>query len=87
VAKERYDALMSCQANISLDHNRKFTGQTVQVLVEERSEDGLFSGRTALQAPEVDGLTYIRATRLQPGCMTDVIITDALEYDLVGEAA
>lgn len=87
VAKERYDALMSSQVNISLVHNRKFTGKTVQVLVEERSEEGLFTGRTARQAPEVDGLTYIHANRLQTGCMTDVRITDALEYDLVGEAA
>ncbi len=86
VAKERYDALMSSQANISLGHNRSFTGKTVRVLVEERSEEGLFSGRTALQAPEVDGMTYIRAKLLQTGCMTDVRITDALEYDLVGEA-
>ena len=87
VAKDRFESLMARQAEISLEHNRKYIGKTMRVLIEERQEDNLFTGRTALQAPEVDGVTYIQASRLQAGCMTDVKFTDAFEYDLVGEPA
>jgi ribosomal protein S12 methylthiotransferase len=55
------------------------------VLIETASEDHLYIGRTAFQAPEVDGITYIRSANLEIGSFADVKITDALEYDLVGE--
>ena len=76
---------MACQADISLEHNRKYVGKTMPVLIEERQGDDLFAGRTALQAPEVDGIVYIHASLLQEGSFTDIKINDALEYDLVGE--
>ncbi|MDO9567255.1 MAG: 30S ribosomal protein S12 methylthiotransferase RimO [Candidatus Desulfaltia sp.] len=85
-AKERYDLLMSSQAKISLENNRKRIGEVVKVLVEEKGKNNIFSGRSAFQAPEVDGVTYINADRLQAGCFACVKITDALEYDLIGEA-
>lgn len=84
-AKERYRRLMQRQQEISAAANRRYRGRLVRVLVEERTEAGLYAGRTAFQAPEVDGVTYIRADRLQTGRFTDVRITDTLEYDLVGE--
>ena len=85
VAKDRFEALMSYQAGISLEHNQKYIGKTIPVLIEERQEDNLFTGRTALQAPEVDGMIYVHGTQLQKGCFTDIKINDALEYDLVGK--
>jgi ribosomal protein S12 methylthiotransferase len=85
VAQDRFDRLMSIQAAISLEHNRKRIGSIVKVLVEKEAQDQLFSGRTAFQAPDVDGLTYIRAPLLQTGRFTDVKVTDAHEYDLIGE--
>ncbi len=90
VAKMRHDRIMSAQAEISSENNRKYAGKLVKVLVEEALEENLFSGRTAFQAPDVDGITYIKTNKLHPGikigCFTDVRITDTLEYDLVGEA-
>lgn len=85
-AKERYDLLMLSQAKISLENNRKRIGEVVKVLVEEKGKNNMFSGRSAFQAPEVDGVTYINSDRLQAGCFVYVKITDALEYDLIGEA-
>ena len=76
---------MSYQAGISLEHNQDYIGKTIPVLIEERQEDNLFTGRTALQAPEVDGMIYVHGTQLQKGSFTDIKINDALEYDLVGE--
>lgn len=87
VAQERYDRLMSCQLKISLENNRKRIGKVYDVLVEETTEDNLYNGRTFFQAPEVDGITYIHAEQLQTGSFVGVRIVDALEYDLIGEAA
>lgn len=86
-AKERYDQIMACQQEISLNINREFIGREMDVLIETPSEEDLLTGRTAFQAPEVDGLTYINAGRDVPlvGTFSRIKITDALEYDLVGE--
>jgi ribosomal protein S12 methylthiotransferase len=76
---------MSCQLKISLKNNHRHVDQTYTVLVEKKIEDNLYCGRTAFQAPEVDGLTYIHSKHLQLGAFYDVKIRDALEYDLIGE--
>jgi len=89
-AKNRYHQLMSTQSGISSENNRKYIGKTVKVLVEESLEHHLFMGRTNFQAPEVDGITYINTAKslfdLKIGCFTDMRVTDAMEYDLMGEA-
>lgn len=84
-ATERHDRLMSRQADISLKNNQKYIGRVLKVLVEEKSEDNLFVGRTYFQAPEVDGITYINSNQLQPGRFAGIKITDAFEYDLAGK--
>ena len=85
-ARERYRILMERQQEISATRNREYQDRKVAVLVEEHQENGLYVGRSEFQAPEVDGVTYIHADRLQTGCFAMVRITDTLEYDLVGEA-
>ena len=85
VAQKRHDRLMSCQSKISLKNNRRHVDQTYVVIVEKKIEDNVYCGRTAFQAPEVDGLTYIHSKQLQLGVFYDVKIRDALEYDLIGE--
>ncbi|MCK4618370.1 MAG: 30S ribosomal protein S12 methylthiotransferase RimO [Desulfobacterales bacterium] len=84
-AKKRHDRLMSRQADISLKNNLKYIGRVLKVLVEEKSEDNLFIGRTYFQAPEVDGITYINSNQLQPDRFAGIKITDAFEYDLAGK--
>ena len=89
-ARDRYHQLMSTQSGISSENNQKYIGKTVKVLVEESLEHHLFMGRTKFQAPEVDGITYINTAKshfhLKIGCFTDMRVTDAMEYDLMGEA-
>lgn len=89
VARARQDILMARQRKISESLNQKHLGCTLDVLLEEAPETGLFAGRTMLQAPEVDGLTYVRtqAAHGTPavGQIIRTRIIDALEYDLVGE--
>ena len=80
-AKERYRHLMKRQQNISAARNRNYRDQTLSVLIEEHPENGVYTGRTEFQAPEVDGITYIHADNLQTGSFAAVrITTDTLEY-------
>jgi ribosomal protein S12 methylthiotransferase len=58
-------------------------GETVDVLIEERLEDGLYEGRAAHQAPEVDGVTTIRsAVPLAVGDMVTAAVTGSDGVDL-----
>ncbi|WP_155317579.1 30S ribosomal protein S12 methylthiotransferase RimO [Desulfosarcina alkanivorans] len=89
VARSRHDALMARQMEISADNLASMIGTTMPVLVEASSEPYLYEGRSIVQAPEVDGLTYIRTQEGGPqiaiGEMATVKITDTLEYDLIGK--
>lgn len=60
-------------------------GTTQRVLVEGLDEDGELIGRTCGQAPDVDGVTFVDVDAA-PGSIVDLLITDSVGYDLVGEA-
>jgi ribosomal protein S12 methylthiotransferase len=89
IAERRRDILMERQMGISEALNQKYLGRHIDVLLEESPESGLFIGRTMFQAPEVDGLTYVRpiapGTPMAVGQFVRTRIVDTLEYDLVGE--
>ncbi len=85
--EERYNIVMSCQQEIASQVNKKWQDRVLEILIEEEVEEGLYIGRSQYDAPEVDGLVYVRSkTKLSPGSFVKVFITDTLEYDLVGEA-
>ena len=88
IARERRDAIMEAQRVLSDAALARLLDRELTVLVEEAPEPGVFLGRTAFQAPEVDGLTYIKAgdmnAAVEIGRFVRVRITDTLEYDLVG---
>ena len=87
VKQERFDALMSMQQGISQSKHQKMIGKTFDVIVEGYSEetDLLLQGRTSLQAPDIDGVVLINAGEAQKGDIVKVTMTDAHDYDLVGE--
>jgi len=65
-------------------------GQEVDVLVEGPSEetDLLWQARMSTQAPEIDGICYINdfgPSAPRSGEMRRIRITEAHDYDLVGE--
>jgi ribosomal protein S12 methylthiotransferase len=88
VKRERFEAVMSLQKEISGEWGERRIGERIRVLVDETGEEpGLFYGRTEADAPEVDGQVILRASgALKPGDFVHVRITDALEYDLIGTA-
>ncbi len=90
VAKERYERLMEVQQGISAQSRRRYIGAQVEILVEDALEEGLYQGRSAHQAPEVDGVTFVKTApaqgEIQAGTFVAVRITEALDYDLMGAA-
>ena len=82
VKEERSRRLMELQQSISLARNQQMIGCTLDVLVEG-SGDGLSVGRSYRDAPEVDGLVLVKE-ELPLGEMVPVLITGAMEYDLIG---
>jgi len=87
VKQERFDKLMSLQQRISAERNALRVGSTCRVLAEGVRAGGLYWGRSAWEAPEIDGRILFRgAAPLQPGDFATVRITGAQAYDLIGEA-
>lgn len=87
VKLDRLDRLMSIQMEISAELNRKKIGSTLRVLVEGYDPVAeAYFGRSAADAPDIDGKIFIRAKKgaLTPGEFADVLIEEALDYDLVG---
>lgn len=89
IAEDRRDRLMALQRDISESINETYLDRRLTVLLDEVSEPGLYMGRTEFQAPEVDGVTYVKTAatdpELKPGTFVKAVITDTLEYDLIGE--
>jgi ribosomal protein S12 methylthiotransferase len=68
VAAERAARIQECQDRIAWELNEKRLGSEVEVLVDGPSEDPAFAfeGRTAGQAPEIDGVVYLRDAPAPP---------------------
>ncbi len=81
----RLEELMQVQADISLERNQRWIGETLAVLVEGIDEEnGISIGRSYRDAPEIDGLVVVEG--LAPiGELVQVRINSALTHDLVGE--
>jgi ribosomal protein S12 methylthiotransferase len=87
IKDERYHAIMKLQASISRKKNRGRAGQKMAVLIEGASSSKRYAlqSRAEFQAPEVDGLVYIKEGRAAAGSFVKVKITRGLTYDIVGE--
>ena len=84
--KRRLDMLMSQQAGISRERNQARVGTVCRVLVTGR-QAGLYTGRSAWEAPDADGIIRFEAKQtLKPGDFIDVRLTKAEPYDLIGAA-
>jgi ribosomal protein S12 methylthiotransferase len=89
VASNRYRRLMSIQRRIARDANARLVGKELEVLVEGPSEEHEFvmKGRHAGQAPEIDGSVFLSGGEARAGEMRRVVVSQASDYDLVGELA
>ena len=91
VKQDRYDILMQTQLGISEAYNESRVGTTVRVMCEgwDPVAESHY-GRSYAEAAEIDGKIWFttkrRDLRIAEGEMIDVKITEAMDYDLVGEA-
>ncbi len=88
VAAARYRKLMTTQRSIAKKKNRALIGETVEVLVEGTSDEHewVMKGRHQGQAPEIDGSIYLSGAEVKAGQIRKATVTQASDYDLVGEA-
>jgi ribosomal protein S12 methylthiotransferase len=81
VKQQRYDLFMLKQQEISSQKLRQRVGKDLQVLVEQKTDDG-YIARSYAEAPEIDGLVYIDTDQsLNPGEFCQVRVYDSDEYD------
>ena len=85
VKHERSKAIMEIQSQISWEHNQSCVGKTFRCLID-RKEGNHYIGRTFMDSPDVDNEVLIDATKhyLKQGEFTQVLITEASDYDLIG---
>ncbi len=88
LAAERAALVQESQDRIAWELNQKLVGSVADVLVDGPSEDSAFAfeGRTAGQAPEIDGVVYLRG-KFQAGRFARVRVVEVEGYELVGERA
>src|SRR5262249_40374259 len=86
-AERRYKKLRRLKRSIAHAKNRRLIGQKLSVLVEGPSDEHeyVMMGRHQGQAPEIDGQVYLSGGEARPGEIREVEITQASDYDLVGE--
>jgi ribosomal protein S12 methylthiotransferase len=89
VMAERARLVEETQDRVAWESLRRLRGSVQTVLVDGPSEDPAFpwEGRTAGQAPEIDGVVYLTDPALAPGRFVRARIVEAEGYELVGETA
>jgi ribosomal protein S12 methylthiotransferase len=89
VAEERARLVQESQDRLAWERQAALRGSVHEVLIDGPSEDPAYAweGRTAAQAPEIDGVVYLRDRRLTPGRRVPVEIVEVDGYDLVGTLA
>lgn len=87
IAAHRADIIMEQQLERSYDNNKKLMDKEFEAVVEGFDRFGeCFFGRTALDAPDIDGKVFFTSEKpLTIGDYVKIKITDTLDYDLIGE--
>lgn len=85
---DRQQRIMEAQQPIAFAFNASLVGRYCEVLIDGPAEGkaNLFVGRTFADAPDVDGLTYVDGSRLEPGDLVTCEIVGSEGYDTVAEA-
>jgi ribosomal protein S12 methylthiotransferase len=89
VKTARVEELMLAQQDVAFARAAGMKGKTIEVLIERPAgrelEDG-YVARSQSQAPDIDSVTFVQSpTKLHPGQLLDVKVTDYQAYDLVAE--
>ena len=87
VKEARRDEIMSIQQEISSEFLSGMTENVLDVMIEGRlPDDGVLVGRTYMDAPDIDGYIFVNEKkRHESGDFIKAEVTDASEYDLMGD--
>ncbi|MBQ8551924.1 MAG: 30S ribosomal protein S12 methylthiotransferase RimO [Clostridia bacterium] len=88
IKQDRYDIVMRTQGEITEAQNETMIGKIIEVMCEDYDPvSETYYGRSYADAPEIDGKVYFRAPKLSvaEGEFVKVKITEAIDYDLVGD--
>ena len=85
--EKRNDILMEQQERIHNECNEAFLGQTLQVICEGYDQvSESFFGRSYADAYDIDGKIFFSASKnVREGQFVNVLITEVMDYDLVGK--
>ena len=88
--KSRYNKIMKAQREIATQKMKEKIGKENEVLIENISFDGKYLiGRTMQDAPDIDGLVYVKNKDENPAQYLHKFIKckiiDSREYDLIAE--
>ncbi|MBQ7387456.1 MAG: 30S ribosomal protein S12 methylthiotransferase RimO [Clostridia bacterium] len=85
--QDRYDILMQTQLTVAEEKSAASVGRTLTVLCDGYDTVAeIYYGRSYADAPDVDGRVYFKSkARVPAGDFVSVKITEALDYDLIGE--
>lgn len=84
--KSRLKNIYQFQEEISFNLNQKHIGKVFKVLIDDEEKDS-YIGRYYGQAPEIDGIIYIKKDDRKRRGFVNVKILKADSYDLFGEFA
>jgi len=87
--QDRYDILMQTQLTVAEEISEASIGKTLTVLCEGFDTVAeVYYGRSYMDAPDVDGRVYFKSPdkRICEGEFAEVLIEEAIDYDLVGRA-
>ncbi|MCM1569425.1 MAG: 30S ribosomal protein S12 methylthiotransferase RimO [Roseburia sp.] len=81
------DELMELQQEIAFEKAQSMIGRILTVMIEGKvADEDTYVARTYRDAPGVDGYLFVNTgAELMTGDLARVIVTDANEYDLIGE--
>ena len=84
--QRRAQIAMELQAGISEENAKKRIGRKCTALIEYPVDEGVYAARTYAEAPEIDGLFYVKSPKeLIIGDFVEAKITGVKDYDMIGE--
>jgi ribosomal protein S12 methylthiotransferase len=85
---ERRNLVMEAQQEIAFAFNNTLVGRSLDVLIDGVADEakGIWVGRTYADAPDVDGVTYVRGLGLEIGDLVASEIVASQGYDTVADA-
>lgn len=82
----RLNRLMKIQQDITTNKLAERSGHMYTVVVEKLEENGIYTGRSYAEAPDIDGLVFVSSpTQLEIGEFVHVKIIKTWQYEIMGE--